>query len=397
MVWFRLGCKEALLIATCAVFGSCATATPAEQPVPDASSPTPDARPPKIIDAGPTIVASECPANQFATGVNEQGILNCAPFDSAAKTVVNEECTVFAGWRDSCDGCVSDPSKWGQVKSGSCENGLGVGNTCTVATLGASTVNLFGIDLNGEVNDDDKFYLGLQCQTVVETPVPAAPQCGVGSFLSGIAGDGQCVRAHSLVSQYVHDQCRVYLGWRDSCNGCTTGPLKLGRASSTSCTNTSGTSNTCTTTNIAGEPLQLFGLNTDGDVNNDDKFYVGFYCGGGVAETASAAETCPSDKLVTAILPDGSVECTSPVLEAENAIQNDCHLYYGWRDNCSGCSTAPSKWGRVSSKSCENGVGINNTCNNSFDLGDAIAPLFGLNTDGDVNGDDKFYVGFQCE
>ena len=230
----------------------------------------------------------------------------------------------------------------------------------------------------------------------MDTPVAPSPQCEVGSFLRGIAGGGQCVRAHSVVSEYVHDQCRVYMGWRDSCDGCTVGPSKSGSARSSSCTNNGGTGNTCTSAALGGSNVELFGLNTGGDVNDDDKFYVGFYCGGGTAESEAAIDTCAPGKLVTAILENGSVECASPILEAETAIQNSCHLYYGWRDSCSGCSTAPSKWGRVSSTSCENGAGANNTCN-SFDLGGTIAPLFGLNTDGDVNGDDKFYIGFQCE
>ncbi len=380
-------------------FGACATSFSGEDQVADATAVKPvDARPVSTIDADttPTIVPSSCPANQFATGFDAAGALICAPIDSAAKAVVNEQCTVFAGWRDSCDGCITAPSKWGQTKSGSCENGLGVGNTCSVATLGSASVSLFGLDLDGDVNGDDKFYLGLRCQTIAELPVVADPQCEPGSFLSGIAGDGQCVRAHSIVSQYARDQCRVYYGWRDSCSGCTVAPSKFGRGSTESCTNGAGAANTCINTAIAGGELHLFGLNTDGDVNEDDKFYVGLQCDGGVSEVATEDDTCASDKLVTAVLADGRIECTSPILEAETAIQNDCHLYYGWRDNCSGCSNPPTKWGRVSTASCSNGTGVNNTCN-SFDVGDTIAPLFGLNTAGNVNGDDKFYFGFQCE
>ncbi len=391
----HLGC---VLLAS-AIPLACATSVSGDSSPPDAAVVTVvDARPLVEVDAAsePGVVASSCPANQFGTGFDAQGRLVCSPIDTATKAAVNEQCTIYSGWRDSCDGCTSDPVKWGQVSSTSCQNGVGAGNTCTVANLGGEMVNLFGLDLDGDVNDDDKFYMGLRCATVAEVPVAGADTCEDGTFLRGVEGGAECVRAHEAVSRYAHDRCNLYYGWRDSCDGCTTGPFKLGRTKTVGCTNGGGVDNTCINTTIAGGLLDLFGLNTDGDVGGDDKFYVGFKCEGGTSDTDVVAATCPADKLVTAILEDGSVQCASPALEAETAILNSCHVYYGWRDNCSGCTTPPSKWGRAGGNLCENGVGAANTCN-TFELAGVPVPLFGLNTDGDVNGDDKFYVGFQCE
>jgi hypothetical protein len=42
-------------------------------------------------------------------------------------------------------------------------NGAGLDNTCASVVLGADTVSLFGLSTDGDVNDDDKFFVGLQC------------------------------------------------------------------------------------------------------------------------------------------------------------------------------------------------------------------------------------------
>jgi hypothetical protein len=67
----------------------------------------------------------------------------------------------------------------------------------------------------------------------------------------------------------------------------------------------------------------------------------------------------------------------------------------GWRDNCDGCSLAPTKWGEVRPGGCANGAGADNTCQNVL-LGTENIDLFGLNPDGTVDGTDKFYLGFKC-
>jgi hypothetical protein len=43
-------------------------------------------------------------------------------------------------------------------------NGVGSNDTCTDATLGAETVRLFGLNTEGTVNNDDKFYTGFRCE-----------------------------------------------------------------------------------------------------------------------------------------------------------------------------------------------------------------------------------------
>jgi hypothetical protein len=70
-------------------------------------------------------------------------------------------------------------------------------------------------------------------------------------------------------------------------------------------------------------------------------------------------------------------------------------MFFGWRDSCDACTQPPAKWGAFSTGSCANGTGADNTCADT-PLGDVTLPLFGLSTDGNVNGDDTLYVGFRC-
>jgi hypothetical protein len=194
---------------------------------------------------------------------------------------------------------------------------------------------------------------------------------------------------------YVRDGCSLYLGWRDTCDGCTTAPSKWGRASSTLCENGTGAGNTCTAPVLGAETVQLFGLNTGGDVDDNDKLYVGLRCveppaGGGVVTGA-----CPPGQLANGIDANGALSCASPAPRVAAWFREHCSLYFGWRDSCDGCADPPTKWGRVRDGFCENGAGINGTCSTAV-LGAESVTLYGLNPDGDVGDDDKFHVAFRC-
>jgi hypothetical protein len=56
------------------------------------------------------------------------------------------------------------PSKRGRVSGAACENGARANATCSTATLGTESVGLFGLNTDGIVDDDDKFYVGLRCE-----------------------------------------------------------------------------------------------------------------------------------------------------------------------------------------------------------------------------------------
>jgi hypothetical protein len=72
-----------------------------------------------------------------------------------------------------------------------------------------------------------------------------------------------------------------------------------------------------------------------------------------------------------------------------------CTLFFGWHDSCDACSQPPTKWGSVSTGTCANGAGADDTCT-EFTLGAAAVQMFGISPDGNVNADDTLYIGLRC-
>ena len=299
--------------------------------------------------------------------------------------------------RDSCTGCTTPPSKWSASGSLTCTPGVGAGNTCLAATLDVPTqpVQLATLDLDGDVNDDDKLYTTLHCQTSAPTTTPAP--CPAGSAITGRSGNGwTCAPIADAVVTYVRTHCSIYLGWQDSCDACTLPPTRWGYASDTTCVNGAGATNTCLSTTLGGETVNLFGLNTGGDVDGNDKFHLGLACAPPTTQPGSAPNECPAGQFVAGTNVDGSLDCTDPSAAVASYIDSKCALFFGWRDSCNACTMGPSKWGRARTGDCINGAGVDNSCS-VMTLGGTAVQLFGLNTDGDVNGDDTFYVALRCD
>jgi hypothetical protein len=198
------------------------------------------------------------------------------------------------------------------------------------------------------------------------------------------------------VSSYVRTSCRLYFGWIDSCNACTTTPSKWGYASDAGCANGVGVDDTCQAPTLGGETVNLFGLNIDGVANNDDKFHVGLHCTGAVSSGGTATGSCPAGQYVTRVNKNGTLVCAGAASFVEGYVRGSCNLFFGWLDNCNGCSSAPSKWGKTNDTACLNGAGTDDTCTTAV-LGTETVNLFGLNTDGGVDDNDKFYMGLSCQ
>ena len=341
-------------------------------------------------------VASSCAPGTFAVGLDDlTGALVCSTLDAAALDAINAGCRVYLGWRDSCTGCNTAPSKWGHASYGGCTNGVGVDSTCQAPLLDGQNVHLFGVDMDGDVNDDDKFYVGLYCDE--GEPAPSPGPCPPGWFATGLEGASLvCSQAEVAVLGAVRDECELYFGWRDGCDDCTSAPDRWGRVGSTGCTVGAGATATCTTPSLGGTNVPMLGLNTGGDVDGNDKFYVALRCAEPAPVMGPATGSCPPGQLVVSLAADGTLGCESPAPLVDTLFEDHCSLYFGWRDSCGSCTSAPSKWGRVRDGFCTNDLGVDNTCAQTV-LGGETLQMFGLSTDGDVGGDDKLYVGFRCE
>lgn len=368
-----------LVCAACSTGGAAIDATTSSVD----TAPSPDAS---------NTVAAACAPGTYATSISKSGAITCTALDEATAVAVRSRCSIYLGQRDSCDGCADAPTKWSKSDPLTC-----TGSACVSSTLDDpnAPVELATLDLDGDVNDDDKLYAGLHCITA---PRPLAPApCAPGWAITARRGDSWwCAPISEAVVGYVRSQCAVYLGWQDSCDGCTTPPTKWGHANDVDCANGAGTNGTCTTATLGNDSVKLFGLNTDGDVDGNDKFHLGLSC---AAATASAEMTdgdCPAGKFVTGVDADGKIHCGEPSSTFANYLANKCTLFFGWRDSCDACTSAPTKWGKFSTTSCANGAGADDTCT-TMTLGGATVQMFGLSPDGNVNGDDTLYVGFRCK
>lgn len=345
-----------------------------------------------MVDAA--IPIDVCPAGSFANGVTA-GQVTCIPVDEArTKTTIDARCSMYLGFRDSCDGCTTAPAKWGSSGALSCTNGAGAGNTCSTATVDGAPINLFGLDLDGDTDGNDKIHGSLHCITAARAMQPAP--CRPDWFITGKVGSSfMCAPMSETVVAYVRDSCAVYLGWQDGCDGCTRPPVKWGYASSKQCMNGSGADNTCATATLGGESINLFGLNFDGDVDGNDKLHAGLHCRAPAPPEAPTATACPTGSFLVGLDADGSVQCESALPVIQQYFAAHCEIVFGWRDGCGACSDPPAKFGTVRSGACTTSGGTDDTCTDHV-LGDATVSMYGLSPDGDVDDNDKLYFGLRC-
>ena len=93
-------------------------------------------------------------------------------------------------------------------------------------------------------------------------------------------------------------------------------------------------------------------------------------------------------------LPDGAIEVAdidSDGLDGRirSWVRAHCTVRLGWRDGCDGCGSGPSKNVTVQANdTCVGGSGTATSCRGAWG---------GVNTDGDVDGNDVFYIRFNCD
>lgn len=104
----------------------------------------------------------KCGSNEFMTGIDATG----NPLCTSMTTWVNNHCYVYFGWKDSCDGCTTFPDKYGRTRgntSSGCST-TGTDNSCQNFTINSQAVRMMGLNMDGDVNGDDKFWIGIKCQ-----------------------------------------------------------------------------------------------------------------------------------------------------------------------------------------------------------------------------------------
>jgi hypothetical protein len=118
-----------------------------------------------------TIRGLTCPANQFMRGVNADGTLVCATLDATVRTYINTNCFIYVGWADDCEAGCGTPQKMGRVNgdTNACTTSLGGASddsTCNtqVDLVGALDIRTLGTNFNGDVDGNDKLFVGFHCE-----------------------------------------------------------------------------------------------------------------------------------------------------------------------------------------------------------------------------------------
>lgn len=349
-----------------------------------------------------------CAADQAVRGVTAEGEIVCGNLAEAATSTIERDCRIYAGWRDSCDGCNTPPSKWGFSSQSRCENGQGEANTCTQS----GGVRWFGLNTNGDVNADDKFYYGFHCPSLINVgdPAPASRLCPEGQFVHGMTRDGrlECTGITEAALRYAREQCVLYVAHQGPCTCTLSGVPNIevpcacssfvdgnaGVVGDSRCASLAGGDNTCATYTLGVEDVRMFGLSMSGDVAGFHGFYMGLRCG--TSPSSSTTSTiCPRGWVANGLNVDGTVQCKPASAAFDDAIRERCFAHLGWRDECDGCTGAPSGYGGAGTEPCE-ASGSGSSCTTvSFDGLDLR--MLRVGTAGDVNGDDKLYTGLSCD
>eukprot|EP00049_Salpingoeca_infusionum_P017601 m.353622 g.353622 ORF g.353622 m.353622 type:complete len:371 (+) comp16807_c0_seq1:220-1332(+) len=156
-------------------------------------------------------------------------------------------------------------------------NGINAAIRADVSSATNSLTNAIGSlssSVNAKISTTDTSIRSATSNQIVsyvgqrEADIRGDVSSQVGSISNGLA---------TTIRNYVNKNCRLFIGYTDSCDGCTS-VYKKGWANGDGACQMSGSDSTCSNANIFGYNVKLLGINTDGDVNGDDKFYIGFRC-----------------------------------------------------------------------------------------------------------------------
>jgi len=124
---------------------------------------------------------------------------------------------------------------------------------------------------------------------------------------------------------------------------------------------------------------------------------------GAPADEGIRGQQCPANQFMRGVNADGTLLCSTLDATVKSYVNTNCFLYVGWADNCDAGCGLPEKIGRVNGdlNACRTDLGgasDDSTCNTQVNLvGNVDVRTLGTNFNGDVDGNDKLFVGFHCE
>ncbi len=341
--------------------------------------------------SGPNVPV-ECPPGSFVTAIDSAGLPSCTPIAPAAKSAVDTNCRLDFGWQDYCDNCSNTPSRIGWTRPELCDI-FGTNTLCSVHDLGGTPARLLSINTDGLVDSNDRFHVGFSC---FDSPTaPTTGTCPEGSFASAfVDGVVTCTPAANSILAWARGAASVYLGIRDGCNGatCTDPPNAWIRVSTDSFSPGAGTNNNELVTAVLGATVRLGGLRVLTDADND-RFYAGLAWTSPVPNELVAA-TCPTGLLARGTDGLGNLICASPLPDAAVTLNASCRVFVGYRNECQTCTDPPARWAHASGLDCV--PGPSSACIDAT-LNGTLVHLASFGLTGDVNDNDRFYLGFRCD
>ncbi len=323
------------------------------------------------------------------------GEAGCAALAPRIVEAANEHCALGFGWLNECADCDDPPQKVGVV-GGRCEVLAGDHSECAtqfLAGVGApGELELLGINTDGDVGPDDRLFAGFGCAAIEEL-TEGGTRCPEGMVAVGVdpLTGLRCSPIDLAVANWASEHCLATLAWAE-CENCAVSPTLSVGANAAGCTNTSH----CPTIETGGGSFSLGALHPGHSIDGNDTFYLSLACDEAVSESEAVQGTmCPEGSFVHGWDERGALICGRPFQQFSNTMRERCSAYLGWRDSCNDCVAPPSRWAGVTATGCSGSTPGARCMLHEVDGAELWMASVGMS--GNVDGDDKFYVGFQCE
>jgi hypothetical protein len=208
-----------------------------------------------------------------------------------------------------------------------------------------------------------------------------------------------CAGIETAIGAAINGACSAYIGWRDRCNDCDSGPSNWGAASGSGCITDGAANDYCTIQTLGDrDEVHLAAIHLNPDVGDDDRFYTSLHCAAVPGQAAHPSPCIAGEAIVAAN--HGVLMCKAIAGAAVSFVSSSCQVGLGWHDNCSCNGTdIPTASGLAGDGNCSVGTisdsDVHGKCAVQR-LKNERVHLFSFNADGDVDDNDAFYAGVAC-